>query len=91
MAGVCAGVVPTMDIVETASSNASSEDALLFDESTKRHNNLDSFYPSHDMVQPPRSALLTSPAPGQCSCSGCPGVASAWWSDRSLPLVTALG
>ena len=46
-----AGVVPTMDVVETASSNASSEDMMLFDESPKRHKPLDGFYPSHDMVQ----------------------------------------
>ena len=45
-----------MDIVETASSNASSEDMMLFNESPKRHKHLDGFYPSHDMVLPPHSA-----------------------------------
>lgn len=39
-----------MDMVETASSNASAEDMLLFDEAPTRHKHLDGFYPSHDMV-----------------------------------------
>ncbi|CAL5224442.1 g7128 [Coccomyxa viridis] len=60
------GVVPSMDIVETASSNASSEDMLLFDESPKRHKHLDGFYPSHDMVTPYLPAMPTIPsAPAQ--------------------------
>ncbi len=51
-----------MDIVETASSNASSEDMLLFDESPKRHKHLDGFYPSHDMVQPLPAAPAADPS-----------------------------
>ena len=57
------GVVPTMDFVETASSNASSEDAL-FDESPKQHS-LDGFYPSHDMVSCHSSCYLDS----YCLCA----------------------
>lgn len=48
---IATGVVPTMDVGETASSNASCEDLAVFDESTKRDKGLDGFYPSHDTVQ----------------------------------------
>ena len=54
-----------MDIVETASSNASSEDMALFDESPKRHS-LDGFYPSHDMVSCHSFCHLDS----HCLCAG---------------------
>ena len=44
-----AGVVPTMDVVETASSNASSEDLAMFDDSPKGAK-LDGLWSSHDAV-----------------------------------------
>ncbi len=44
-----AGVVPTMDVVETASSNASSEDLARFEEAPKGAK-LDGLWSSHDAV-----------------------------------------
>lgn len=67
------GVVPTMDFVETASSNASSEDLALLDESPKQHS-LDGFYPSHDTVSCHSCCYLDSHC--LCACTW-----SKIWSD----------
>ena len=67
-----------MDMVETASSNASTEDMLLFDEAPTRHKQLDGFYPSHDTV---RHLLLCLPCDAHLSGS-CMRL-STWHSQSS--------
>ncbi len=80
-----AGVVPSMDIVETASSNASSEDMLLFDESPKRHKHLDGFYPSHDTVQPPPAAAAANASVTRILEYACGSIFCRFWALRACP------